>query len=90
MTQINRMAHKYRLHREGQLTRILENLRKGLAPDCRCMMMMQCCVLCGGEGAPPDIETGGARGSGERGDRSAEERQKRVQAQSEGKNEKGA
>ena len=33
----------------------------------------------GGEGAPIDVGTGGVRGSDERGDRRAEERQKRVQ-----------
>ena len=33
----------------------------------------------GGEGVPIDIGTGGVRGSDERGDRRAEERQKRVQ-----------
>ena len=33
----------------------------------------------GGEGMPIDIGTGGVRGSYERGDRKAEERQKRVQ-----------
>ena len=33
----------------------------------------------GGEGMPIDIGTGGVRGSDERGDRKAEERQKRVQ-----------
>ena len=33
----------------------------------------------GGEGVPIDIGTGGVRGSDERGDRKAEERQKRVQ-----------
>jgi len=33
----------------------------------------------GGEGIPIDVGTGGVRGSDERGDRKAEERQKRVQ-----------
>jgi hypothetical protein len=33
----------------------------------------------GGEGVPIDVGTGGVRGSDERGDRKAEERQKRVQ-----------
>ena len=33
----------------------------------------------GGEGMPIDVGTGGVRGSDERGDRKAEERQKRVQ-----------
>ena len=33
----------------------------------------------GGEGAPIDVGTGGVRGSDERSDRRAEERQKRVQ-----------
>ena len=33
----------------------------------------------GGEGIPIDVGTGGVRGSDERGDRRAEERQKRVQ-----------
>ena len=33
----------------------------------------------GGEGMPIDIGTGGVRGSDDRGDRKAEEKQKRVQ-----------
>jgi hypothetical protein len=37
----------------------------------------------GGEGAPIDIGTGGVRGSDERGDRRAEERQKRAQTDGE-------
>jgi hypothetical protein len=37
----------------------------------------------GGEGAPIGIGAGGVRGSGERGDRRAEERQKRVQTDGE-------
>jgi hypothetical protein len=37
----------------------------------------------GGEGTPIDIGTGGVRGSDERGDRRAEERQKRVQTDGE-------
>jgi hypothetical protein len=42
----------------------------------------------GGEDTPIDAGTGGARGSDERGDRKAEERQKRVQTWSEGTNER--
>ena len=43
----------------------------------------------GEEGTPIDIGTGGARGSDERGDRTAEERQKRVQTESEVTNDRG-
>ena len=41
----------------------------------------------GGEGTPIDIGTGGVRGSDERGDRRAEERQKRVQNEGNGTDE---
>jgi hypothetical protein len=41
----------------------------------------------GGEGTPTDIYTGGVRGSDERGDRRAEERQKRVQNEGDGTGE---
>jgi hypothetical protein len=44
----------------------------------------------GGGGAPIDVGTGGVRGSDERGDRTAEERQKRVQTKSEVTNDRGA
>jgi hypothetical protein len=47
----------------------------------------------GGEGVPIDVGTGGVRGvdrgSDERGDRTAEERQKRVQTESEVTNDRG-
>ena len=41
----------------------------------------------GGEGTPIDIGTGGVRGSDDRGDRRAEERQKRVQNEGNGTDE---
>ena len=43
----------------------------------------------GGRGIPIDTGTGGVRGSDERGDRTAEERQKRVQTESEVTNDRG-
>ena len=43
----------------------------------------------GGRGMPIDTGTGGVRGSDERGDRTAEERQKRVQTESEVTNDRG-